>query len=65
MDSMEPPRNHAGIWGQTTPLSEMASFMNLTIGVICNICIICNYSHLSWHGGVVLTFGKGANGCLL
>jgi hypothetical protein len=58
MRCMEPPKGLVNIQKWLTPLSWMISSRSLTIGVICNKCIIPNYSHLSWHGKVCFNIWK-------
>ncbi len=57
MNSMESPKNIVSIQRRLAPSNPMTSIENLTTNVICNKCIIHNYSHhgIKW---VVLAFGK-------
>jgi hypothetical protein len=56
---MEPPKGPIIIWGRLATLSCMISSKNLTASVICNKCVIPNYSHLSWHGKVYFNIWRG------
>jgi len=56
---MESPKGPVDIRGWLAPLSSMISSRNLTASVICNKCIIPNYSHPSWHGRVCFNIWKG------
>jgi hypothetical protein len=47
---MEPSRGLANIHRWLAPLNCMISFKELTIGVLCNKCVLHNYSHFLWHG---------------
>jgi hypothetical protein len=56
---MEPPKGPDKIWGWLAPLSWIITSKSLTIVMICNKCIIPNYSHPSWHGKVCFNIWKG------
>jgi hypothetical protein len=53
------PHQYLGLVG-TIELDD--SSRSLTTNVICNKCIIPNYSHISSDGKVVSTFGKVSYG---
>jgi hypothetical protein len=55
MTSMGP----INIQGQLTPFSWMISSMSFIVGVICNKCVIPNYSYPSWHGKVYSSIWRG------
>jgi hypothetical protein len=42
-----------------TQFSWMISSMSFTVGVICNKCVIPNYSYHSWHGKVCCNIWRG------
>jgi hypothetical protein len=54
-----PQRPPIAIQRKITPFSWMISSGSLTIGVICNKCVIFNCSYLSWHGKVCSNIWKG------
>jgi hypothetical protein len=59
---MEPLKGPIDIQGQLAPSSWMIYSKSLTNGVTCNRYVIPIYSHLSWYGRFVPTFGGAAYG---